>query len=103
MRLSSPRCAKSIASRFEGTPTIQLKGLDDVGCPPNTDSKPISIEVVEGAREELYWLKVPEKVRAQAVAKAVLSIKAEGVTKEQKRKLEEGGQGVGEHKRRRKR
>lgn len=29
------------------------------------------MEIVQGKREELYWDKVPEKVRKQAVQKAV--------------------------------
>lgn len=33
--------------------------------------KPIIMEVVDGAREELYWNKVPEKIRRQAVEKAM--------------------------------
>jgi hypothetical protein len=47
--------------------------LDDSGSPPSSGEKEITIEVVEGTREELYWMKVPEKLRKQAVEKAVFS------------------------------
>jgi ribosomal protein L4 len=32
------------------------------------------MEIVQGKREELYWEKVPEKVRRQAVQKAISQI-----------------------------
>ena len=35
------------------------------------DDKPIVMERMQGKKEELYWEKVPEKVRRQAVDKAV--------------------------------
>ena len=59
---------------------MQLHGLDGVGSPPSSDGtgtgtgtgpKPISAELVDGEREALYWNKVPEKVRREAVRKAV--------------------------------
>ena len=44
--------------------------MDDTGVPPSTNStkaKAIEIELVDGKREELYWMKVPDRVRVVAV------------------------------------
>lgn len=49
---------------------MQSHGLDDAGTDLDADSKPITVEIVQGRREQLYWEKVPEKVRRQAVQKA---------------------------------
>jgi hypothetical protein len=49
---------------------LQTSGLDDVGVTP-MDSNPIRVELVVGKREEFYWEKVPEKIRRQAVEKAI--------------------------------
>ena len=40
----------------------------------NSRIKPVIIEVVEGKKEEIYWQKVPDKVRRQAVEKAILAL-----------------------------
>jgi hypothetical protein len=51
---------------------VQSHGLDDTGTNTNLDDadfKPITVEIVRGRREQLYWEKVPEKVRRQAVQK----------------------------------
>lgn len=47
--------------------------MDDSGntFPANKSASVITMEIVQGKREELYWDKVPEKVRRQAVQKAV--------------------------------
>ena len=55
---------------------MQAHGLDSAGSPPSSDGtgtgpKPISAELVDGEREALYWNKVPEKVRREAVRKAM--------------------------------
>lgn len=50
--------------------TIQSTGLDDVGHPPG-EGAPILAEVVQARAEELYWAKVPEKIRKAAVQKAM--------------------------------
>lgn len=36
-----------------------------------TGAKAIAVELVQGRREEVYWDRVPEKVRRQAVMKAL--------------------------------
>jgi hypothetical protein len=47
----------------------QADGLDNVGI-PSTGSKNIEVELIQGTKEQVYWEKVPEKVRKQALAKA---------------------------------
>ncbi|KAF5324654.1 hypothetical protein D9611_004386 [Ephemerocybe angulata] len=73
LRLSTPECASVLSSHFDSTPTVQATGLDDTGTPSSggKDMKPIHVEVVMGTREEVYWQKVPEKIRRGAVEKAV--------------------------------
>jgi hypothetical protein len=49
----------------------QSTGLDADGVVPLAPRKPIVVELVEGKKEELYWEKVPEKARRQAVQNAL--------------------------------
>ena len=56
---------------FTEHPIAQAQGLDDTGCPSTANKKAIIVEVVSGEREELYWDKVPEKIRRQAVEKTM--------------------------------
>lgn len=49
----------------------QPQGLADSGTPTDVQQNAISMELVLGKREELYWEKVPEKVRREAVRRAV--------------------------------
>ncbi|RXW24183.1 hypothetical protein EST38_g1653 [Candolleomyces aberdarensis] len=73
LRLSTPDCAHYLASYYNDHQTVEANGLDDTGTPhsPDSSQKPISIEIVPGTREEVYWQKVPEKIRRSAVEKAV--------------------------------
>ena len=75
LRLSSPACAEHLFSFYASNSVIQTNGLDDTGSThPSSSSphqKPISMEIVCGMREELYWNKVPEKIRYSAVEKAL--------------------------------
>ena len=41
--------------------------MDDTGQPTSGDQKAITMELITGSREELYWEKVPEKARQQAI------------------------------------
>ena len=51
---------------------MQTEGLDGAGSPGSDCARrPLAVEAVGGEREELYWGKVPEKVRRQAVERAV--------------------------------
>ncbi|KAH9884926.1 hypothetical protein C8Q73DRAFT_718494 [Cubamyces lactineus] len=77
LRVSAPHHAQTLVSAFQTRPIVQRQGLDDAGAPLPPDSnregtiKAIEMEVVRGTREELYWSKVPEKVRREAVRKAI--------------------------------
>jgi hypothetical protein len=45
-----------------------------MGKNPGGSQKAITTEIIEGKKEEVYWEKVPEKVRRQAVDKAVRAL-----------------------------
>jgi hypothetical protein len=50
---------------------VQHDAADSIGVRPSSpDTAPIVIEQVLGRPEELYWERVPEKVRQVAVQKA---------------------------------
>ena len=72
LRLSTPMHTDALVSHFEDS-IIQAYGLDDKGTCVGGSSvaKPIVLEKVLGRREEVYWERVPEKVREQAVRKAI--------------------------------
>ncbi|EAU80548.1 hypothetical protein CC1G_09945 [Coprinopsis cinerea okayama7 len=84
LRLSTPQQAEKLASHFNNSPIIQTSGLDDQGSPSsestskNPDLKPIAIEIVRGKREEMYWQKVPEKIRRGAVEKSLRLLSGAG-------------------------
>ena len=74
--MSTPAHARLISQHFRQNSTVQDRGLDDSGTSissMNPGMKPIIIEVAEGKREEVYWQKVPDKVRRQVVEKAILA------------------------------
>ncbi|KAH9939959.1 hypothetical protein B0H21DRAFT_583441 [Amylocystis lapponica] len=72
LRLATPQQTALLIAFFESHPTAQLRGLDNAGTPVTsaTQAKALVLEVVDGTREELYWTKVPEKVRRQAVERS---------------------------------
>jgi len=70
LRLSTPAHANLLWSHLDSRPIIQANALDGEGKATKGDEKPIVVEIVEGKREELYWERVPEKVRRESVAKA---------------------------------
>ncbi|KAG6836024.1 hypothetical protein H0H93_012169, partial [Arthromyces matolae] len=76
LRLATPQHAHILVEHFIAHPTIHSRGLDEVGSPTDGKSQPVSMEIVTGKREELYWEKVPEKIRRQAVQKALSSATA---------------------------
>ncbi|KAL4081447.1 hypothetical protein V8B97DRAFT_27979 [Scleroderma yunnanense] len=71
LRLASPRHSTTLMDHFIQHPIVQSNGLDDTGRTPEKDEKEIKMEVIQGKKEELYWEKIPEKVRRQAVEKAI--------------------------------
>jgi hypothetical protein len=56
---------------FDAQKKAQADGLDAAGREPVPGDRLIAMELIQGKREELYWEQVPEKVRRQAVARAV--------------------------------
>ena len=83
-------------------PVAQTSGLDETGKSKSAGGEAILVEMVEGTREELYWLKVPEKLRRQAVEKAILGSQSAGCTAG-KRKPTEDSDALEGHKPRRRR
>ena len=67
----STQVTEAVVAHFAERPMAQAQGLDDTGCPPTAERRAIVVETVTGEREELYWGKVPEKLRRQAVDKAM--------------------------------
>lgn len=55
---------------------MQSHGLDEIGNNPGASEKAITTDIIEGKKEEVYWEKVPEKVRRQAVEKAVRALRS---------------------------
>jgi hypothetical protein len=81
LRLSTPQHAQLLVDHFAKHLHHQSHGLDEAGT-RSLDAKEGSIttELVLGKREELYWQKVPEKVRKQAVQKALDIIQRSATT-----------------------
>lgn len=71
MRLATPKHAQSLAAHFSANLIAQTDGLDDKGGEFTKANAAIVMEVVEGKREQLYWERVPEKIRRQAVQNAI--------------------------------
>ncbi|EMD40313.1 hypothetical protein CERSUDRAFT_102731 [Gelatoporia subvermispora B] len=72
LRLATPQHAQLLVEYFQRNHKVQTSGLDTTGADdPPADKKAITAELVQGMREDLYWAKVPEKVRRQAVEKAM--------------------------------
>ncbi|KAA1479175.1 hypothetical protein DENSPDRAFT_110383 [Dentipellis sp. KUC8613] len=71
LRLSDPQHASTILSSFAATPQVQAQPLDTTGSAPAPGVKPIALELLQGRQEAAYWEKIPEKVRREAVIKAL--------------------------------
>ncbi|KAH8106498.1 hypothetical protein DFH11DRAFT_1639925 [Phellopilus nigrolimitatus] len=69
LRLTAPQHARALVAHFSDRKITQASALDSEGAPPAGDTS-IEIVLVQGKKEEVYWEKVPEKIRKQAVAKA---------------------------------
>ncbi|THH14124.1 hypothetical protein EW146_g6169 [Bondarzewia mesenterica] len=73
IRLATPKHAECILIHFASRTVIQSSALDSSGKDSTlaTTRKPLRLELVQGRKEELYWERVPEKVRRQAVQRAL--------------------------------
>ncbi|KAI6024503.1 hypothetical protein EDC04DRAFT_2573964 [Pisolithus marmoratus] len=71
LRLTSPHHTSILTEHFMRHPCVQASGLDDTGRAPGGNEQTIRMELIEGKREALYWNNIPEKVRRQAVARAL--------------------------------
>ncbi|KAH9939331.1 uncharacterized protein BXZ73DRAFT_76042 [Epithele typhae] len=75
LRLASPQYARTLVDVISARPPLQSTGLDAIGTgAPNGSQKPIEVELVAGERESLYWERVPEKVRRDAVRRAIMHL-----------------------------
>lgn len=99
MRLSNSTHADAIRNHFAGGKVVQDGALDNSGQPSASHPKlqPLEVELVAGKKEEMYWDKVPAKIRMQALEKtrSLLSSEdtgtsqnnaSEGRTKQKRRK-----------------
>ncbi|KAJ8087227.1 hypothetical protein AAF712_002759 [Marasmius tenuissimus] len=75
LRLSTPGHATALVDYFKCNNIVQGSGLDGCGSPlpleSAEDMHAIIMELVLGRREELYWEKVPTKVKHAAVQKCL--------------------------------
>ncbi|KAF9651930.1 hypothetical protein BDM02DRAFT_3110066 [Thelephora ganbajun] len=71
LRIRSPKEASTLVEHFRINLLAQSAGLDADGVVPPAPTKHIVMELVEGKKEELYWEKVPEKARRQAIQNAL--------------------------------
>ncbi|KAJ3882383.1 hypothetical protein F5051DRAFT_394715 [Lentinula edodes] len=80
IRFSSPSQASALQSYLTRHCIVQNTALDDTGIEvgrAQTDKpKYIEVEGVQGKKEEIYWEKVPIKVRQEAVRKAISNANA---------------------------
>ena len=71
LRIRSPREASALVEHFNAHLLAQSTGLDADGVVPSAQTRPIVMELIEGKKEELYWEKVPERARRQAIQNAL--------------------------------
>ncbi|KAJ4499077.1 hypothetical protein C8R41DRAFT_83332 [Lentinula lateritia] len=80
IRFSSPSQASALRSYLTRHHIVQNTALDDTGIEMEKaqthKTKYIEVEVVQGKKEEIYWEKVPMKVRQEAVRKATSNANA---------------------------
>ena len=66
IRFTSSTHASTFASHFTSNHIRQSSGLDSEGV-QCTDKEGVKAEIVTGKKEEMYWMKVPEKIRLAAL------------------------------------
>ncbi|PBK93939.1 hypothetical protein ARMGADRAFT_1164773 [Armillaria gallica] len=85
LRVATPEHARALTDYFTQAKMAQTNGLDSEGS-RDAETKAITMETMGGRREEIYWEKVPPKVRHEAVDKALRLLEPETTRKD------EGGQ-----------
>ncbi|SJL02608.1 uncharacterized protein ARMOST_05939 [Armillaria ostoyae] len=85
LRVATPEHARALTDYFTQAKMAQTDGLDSEGS-RDAETKAITMETMGGRREEIYWEKVPPKVRREAVDKALRLLEPETTRKD------EGGQ-----------
>ena len=78
--MTSPIHAYALHLHFTSKRLTQSNALGD-SCEvlePDATSMPIGIEIVQGRKEEMYWQKVPEKVRRAALEKVTSGLDGNG-------------------------
>lgn len=101
LRLTTPNHTKILTDHFTANRTTQSGALDDKGSITSQEGHAISMEIVQGKKEGLYWQKVPEKVCRQAVQKALSQMYGGEAGEAQGEKHDlEGAEGKGRRKRR---
>ncbi|KAJ3552391.1 hypothetical protein NP233_g12893 [Leucocoprinus birnbaumii] len=79
LRLAAPAYTTALVEHFDHLTRqiVQVTGMDEAGTDISSgpgsfdDRKPIVVERVIGRPEEIYWEKVPVKVKKGAVEKAI--------------------------------
>ncbi|THH05202.1 hypothetical protein EW145_g4966 [Phellinidium pouzarii] len=79
LRLAAPSYARTLVKYFSSREVTQENALDSAGVPQSKRgvSMPIEVELIQGRKEEMYWAKVPENIKKQAIAKAQTHAKPE--------------------------
>ncbi|KAK0447713.1 hypothetical protein EV421DRAFT_1926874 [Armillaria borealis] len=85
LRVATQEHARALTDYFTQAKMVQTNGLDSEGS-RDAETKAITMETMGGRREEIYWEKVPPKVRREAVDKALRLLEPETTRKD------EGGQ-----------
>jgi len=71
VRLAHPSLSGHLEKFFSSHTVYQSSALDGNGSQQGSSGdKPISVEVVTGLKEKLYWDKLPQKVRHDTMKKA---------------------------------
>ncbi|KAK0190370.1 hypothetical protein F5146DRAFT_1102801 [Armillaria mellea] len=82
LRVATPEHALALTDYFTQAKMTQTNGLDNEGS-RDAEAKAITMETVGGRREEIYWEKVPPKVRREAVDKALHLLEPETTRKDE--------------------
>jgi len=104
LRLATPVHTHILVDHFTSRRIIQSRGLDGTGTDADEGgaAAALVVEMVLGKREEVYWEKVPEKVRRQAVQKAVEATSSSS-SRDEPLELERGKEHVDSERKRKRR